>query len=261
MHSDIDSICGPETICGPDTPSFQADRESCRPTTASLLANRPAVCNRGKSAIRQGHSSEHGDISCQSRQSCDVLGPEACYECRQVIGRDGNITMAGCDEQYPNMYMTEVNLSATLLAGRTMPHMSHYEIQQSVARGHISTQTGFREQAERIKSAGSIRRTDHAPMSASVAKQTGAKFFTNISDLNRKLNAPNGEKNDKYLKAMARLKEQFDSTEKPRPKFISPRRPLPEAEIKREDRFVLNFAPPLLPKVCQNVETGFFAGS
>ena len=238
---------------GGDHSAVRLDREKGRPTTANVISDRTAVCSRGKNSITS--VLDLPQVGCQSRQICDVLGPEACYECRQIIGRNDNNNYV-CDEKYPNMHLTEENFTAAVLAMHTMPHLTTFDVQQDVARGKISTHTGFREQAERIRSAGFIRAKGFPRPMTAVVKSQPSRFFTDINDLNKKLTIGPGERNNKYIKDIEKLKEQYGNSEKVMSKYISPR--IPKEEFHKKERFILNLEPPLLPKVCQNVETAFF---
>lgn len=78
-------------------------------------------------------------------------------------------------------------------------------------------------------------------------------FFTNIRDLNCKLNS--GMINEELLPL--RIKNKKTYQKRLFPSFISCRKTNPTYSGKKS----LFFEPPLLPKVCQNAEPSFFAGS
>ena len=212
-------------------------------------------------------------LSSLSRQCCDVLGPRICHECHKINRRtDGNYRF---EAHYPNLHVSEENFTTTVLAGKRYPKLSKYQISNKVARGEIargSLRTSFqrrkvqREEDEREAISRAQSATDEK--SLAVQNAPAITFFTNIRDLNAKISAGKvckklrqGEdpaKKSPHRKSSAFTRAKLETfTEKLCPSFISPRK------MKEEKRpsYIMYYDPPLLPKVCQNVEPAFFAGS
>ena len=153
------------------------------------------------------------------------------------------------------------------MAERFLPDMNPYQIQHKVASGEIS-KPADRDRFLRARSSSDQRNINprdnpKKKFMKVLAKRRESAYFTNIRDLNSKIIS--GEVSNKVSRKVLMGKKPSlqkkpslaSFTEQLCPLFISPKK------IKQPEKpsYIAYYEPPLLPKVCQNAEPSFFAGS
>ena len=218
----------------------------------------PYVCMRAQSALDRQIEDMVRPLS---RHSCDVLGPSHCYQCTQITRRERDLSKN--ETKYPLLHVSNDNISTTILVEKNMPNLSPYQIQHKIASGDIS-KPNYRDRFLRAKSSSEERnaKSKEAPkrtIKRVLEKRKESAYFVNIRDLNSKI--VSGDFTSK--KALTTLSEKNPDkalttfTERLYPLFISPKK------LKKPEKptYIAYYEPPLLPKVCQNAEPSFFAGS
>ena len=216
------------------------------------------MCNRARSATYAECASK---VRSLPRQCCDVLGPYLCHECASINRR--NKDTQKYEAVYPDLYTSVENFATTVLVKRHVPALSVYQIQHKLAKGEINRPI-LKECVNRVKEAK--QKVEHETETKKELQRIcdgkhPYTFFTSIRDLNEKIISGKASKNilmnianQGKIKAKKKSKESF--SERIMPMFVSPRK------IKGDtSKFRAIYEPPLLPKVCQNVEPSFFAGS
>ena len=230
----------------------------CRTLQVALTragAISPNVCMRAQSALDRQIEDMVRPLS---RHCCDVLGPSHCYQCNQITRQESDLSKN--EAKYPLLHVSNDNISTTILVEKYMPNLNPYQIQHKIASGEIS-KPAYHDRFFRAKS--SIEERNAPTKGASkktfkrvLDKRKESAYFVNIRDLNSKIISGNFTK----MKALTTLNENNPDksvTERLYPLFISPKK------LKKPEKptYIAYYEPPLLPKVCQNVEPSFFAGS
>ena len=239
---------------------------------------RSKICARSRSAVER---EMEGMVNSLSRQCCDVLGPRTCHQCAMIQRREHDTRrQESTNIVFPNLYISEENFSTALLVSKACPHLNAYQIQTKLVCGEIM-RPGIRQHLEKRSremrtASGSGSETESPREEKENGKTlikafaqkplTSPHYFSNIQDLNSKLIAGKRAVSLKMAlsKEIALNRERKRSSDRVlsfseliNPAFISPKR-IPK---EKEPDYRAFYQPPLLPKVCQNVEPAFFAGS
>ena len=258
----------PGTRLGSDVSSQRppsAKTLDCRTLQVALArsgAISPNVCMRAQSAVDRQIEDVVRPLS---RHCCDVLGPHHCYQCNQINRQEKDLTKN--EAKYPLLHVSNDNITTTTVAERYMPDMNPYQIQHKVASGEIA-KPSCRERFIRAKSSSDQRssKPKENPKKKAMkvlAKRRESAYFTNIRDLNIKIIS--GEVSNKISQkiimgkrpTMQKKQSLASFTEQLCPMFISPKK----NKAPEKPSYIAYYEPPLLPKVCQNAEPSFFAGS
>ena len=245
----------------------------CITSLSTMPSGRSSTfCRRVKSAVDR---EVEGMVNSLAQQCCDVLGPEACHECN-VVSRQQH--RPETDAQYPTLHASEDNFTKSILVARMMPGMSEYVVQTKLACGEIGRET-FKDRLERLQQEQAKKEevndednggntnnegnNDNQVVLRNIEKQNpkpiakvSPTFFTCIRDLNTKLIDGSAPVNTLMRKPPTPTPDDKTFTEKLCPSFISPKK-----IKKNKPRYTAKYDPPLLPKVRQNAEPAFFAGS
>ena len=233
----------------------------CRTLQVALTrtgAISPNVCMRAQSALDRQIEDMVRPLS---RHCCDVLGPSHCYQCNQITRQERDLSKH--EAKYPLLHVSNDNISTTILVEKYMPNLNPYQIQHKIASGEIS-KPAYHDRFFRAKSSSEERNAPSKGASKKTIKRVLDKrresaYFVNIRDLNSKI--VSGDFTRK--KALTTVSENNPNkslttfTERLYPLFISPRK----SKKPEKPTYIACYEPPLLPKVCQNAEPSFFAGS
>ncbi|CAD5114266.1 DgyrCDS3409 [Dimorphilus gyrociliatus] len=186
----------------------------------------------------------------EQQHYCKILGSRHCYKCERSLQRKKSADFAA---NYPStMRLSEKNLATAILAAKNLPKEAPESIEDGVARGEISPATFPIAHLSKRRSYSAKPILSSKNDSVKNGKESYA-FFTNIRDLNCKLTS--GLISEELLPQ--RIKKKATLYKNPFPSFISCRKTASEESEKKN----LFFEPPLLPRVSQNAEPSFFAGS
>ena len=283
-HGPTDSMSLP-SFSRPQTRAESYDGEPLRAKSAVTLPaasterfgrTRPGskICLRVQSSLSENPAGDPS-VSSLCRQCCEVLGPRACHQCAKIQRRQRD--MRRFEKAYPGLLDTDDEVTTAIVVKKYMPAMETDHIQNLMAQGHISA-PNFRETLMRLKEEAR-RKAIEAENKRNAIQKAANKgrgtytFFSSIRDLNQKIvsgrvskkvgwgtaiggvSGPPGLANKDANNSSSRADKKMSFTELICPMFISPKR------LKSEPPgFVAHYEPPLLPKVCQNVEPAFFAG-
>ncbi len=234
------------------------------------------VCMRAQSAVDR-HIEDL--VSPISRHCCDVLGPRVCHQCSQLKRQDRDLHRN--EARYPSLHITDDNYATTVVVQKYMPFMSPYQVQHKVASGEIK-KPDFKEMSQRVKTSSDRRvlQKKDSPKSKLLrainkSRGEGNVYFHGLRDLNQQIisgkvgkniskilhptKSDDDQGNNTPVMGFADVvtKKMASFTEQMYPMFVSPRK------MKEPERpsYIAYYEPPLLPKVCQNVEPQFFAGA
>ena len=207
-------------------------------------------CRRAMSATVSRSSPSSLNVNTLSQQCCDVLGPPLCYDCVKNIHKDQDTFRqnSSCAENHPEKddCATRVVVQHFIPSEEVNDHMSTGDISSSSFKQWLGDmQIRAKEANEQARIAMKYRKN---PLS----------IFRHVG----KINEIEGQVTKKKIflgvpKESVLSKSSEDTfSEQIRPMFISPRK-----VVHQKSRFSAYFDPPLLPKICQNVEPTFFAGS
>lgn len=199
-----------------------------------------------------------------SRQCCDVLGPKVCHECAKLNRRQKE-SKRFQTSSHNCLYVSEGNYASAAVVSRAYPGMTQQEIQHRLARGDIC-RPSFKYDIQRARTLREGTTTASSAPPRGPQRPVTYNFFSSIKDLNDKITR--GELVRKIIITGDPEKDLARQEKQPREKtfsqalvarFVSHRKP---AAVKRkQSRYRSFYEPPLLPKVCQNVEPAFFAGA
>ena len=209
-------------------------------------------CVRERSAFDRDAASS---VNSLSRQCCDVLGVTVCRHCSMQRRR---MTQMSRNEASPvtQLDVTEKNFADALVLRRLLPHLTPAQIDARLHSGDIS-RLPLRERLyeKKRRMTSSLRTHRSTPTTSSqrplaAAGQVSSTFFVNIQDLNNKL-------------LMRQLKSSWSES---RDNFLNDvtltrQRKARSVDLERQDRLKTFYDPPLVPRVCQNSEPAFFAGT
>ena len=259
---------------------FRGTSEPLMRSYASLsgVAVTPArsMCLRSKSAVSR---EVDGMVRSLSRHCCDVLGPKVCHDCALVKRRLHDDSRH--EVSLSRLHISERNFADKIVLHKMLPHLSPDEIEDRVAMGDILRMPLRERLYERKARLSSVNRrssssllstrssnTDsyHAPTQFNKAG-TSQSFFMNIQDLNCKIMVSNFQRkisarsHDSLLPSCSNSITGSSSNEAMG--SLSERTSMQSQQVperKPAQRAWQPYGPPLLPKVCQNVEPAFFAG-
>lgn len=248
----------PDTTAEAVTPFIPVSFDSPPP----LLRRLQTSCRRAQSAVttashqtnRQSESS-HISNNDLSRQCCDVLGPSLCHECARILRRENDIHRH--EASYQDLPTSSQGYSTTVMVKRYIPHMAVNDIQHKIARGDISRSV-FGQWLTRIQANAQEEKEHQTKVRSKISNPF--VFFRGINDLNDKYISGHLTRKQILLgvpKDSLKAKSVENSySEKVYPMFVSPRK-----VVQEKPRYFALFDPPLLPKIHQDVEPSFFAGS
>lgn len=203
---------------------------------------------------------------------CEIMGPQTCRECSRYHRR--TLDRAMTNAQFRTFSISSDNLAAAAMLKRYLPELSYEEIQDKIARGEIARHRvpnsnldpdeEFERELERKRQLSLVEaRAKRAEMNREKMNKISQMYFVNVRDLNFKINSGKVAKSIGFTenlsdaaKARAVL-QKWHIAAPVRPAFVSPKKVV----MMKEPEYKTFFAPPLLPKECQNPEPSFFAGS
>lgn len=198
---------------------------------------------------------------------CEVIGPQACEECRRVQRRQ--YEREKFEARFSNVLVSDHNITTCAFLQRYLPHLSKEDILVKLARGDIAKPNILsRSQSlldrkstekdnvysKRSRETSNIERAKQSM----IQKKIKSMFFVNIMDLNTKINSGRVSRSLGFHCQPSTNKKIIPEYQSPFPSFVSPRKVsfISEASGKK-----FHYEPPLLPKENQIQEPGFFAGS
>ena len=209
-------------------------------------------CVRVRSAFDRDAASS---VNSLSRQCCDVLGVNVCRHCYMERRR---ATQTSRNEASPvtQLEISEKNFADSFVLQRLLPHLTPAQIEARLRNGDIS-RLPLRERLyeKKRRMTASLRTHRSTPATSprrplAAAGQVSSTFFANIQDLNHKL------LQRRLRSDLHESRDHFTSDV-----TLTRQRKMKSREMDRPDRLKTFYDPPLVPRVCQNSEPSFFAGT
>ncbi|XP_052811581.1 uncharacterized protein LOC128239131 isoform X2 [Mya arenaria] len=214
-------------------------------------------------------------ISPVTRDCCEIIGPQLCYECRK--NRIREVSRQRSDIYFPVLEPTEDHVTTAAICRKYLPELSEPEIETKIARGEIARPSMFRKQAKQLEFSDEevdakpkftnkkVTIVDHNSVRSKsqtdlTRRQPNELFFTNIRDLNNKIVKGNVERNVGFsnaVKQVIKTTRTQHAVKNMYPAFVSPRKVV----LLKETNYKTFFDPPLIAKEKQSSEPSFFAGS
>ncbi|KAL4233755.1 hypothetical protein ACF0H5_008435 [Mactra antiquata] len=212
-------------------------------------------------------------FSSPSRDCCEIIGPQLCYECRK--NRIRQVSRERSDYFFPTLEPSEENLTTAAIVRKYLPGLSEQEVEDKIARGEIarpsmkkvSKHVDFSDEEDDVKSKVSSKKVTIAPTEKDIKRNTlmhkkssSELFFTNVRDLNYKIITGSADRNVGFknqTRQNTEKKTEDSSSSTFFPTFVSPRK----VKMVQETNYKTYFEPPLIEKAKQDVEPQFFAGS